>query len=89
MGTKPKDVAKWMLEKLNNEDVLSQEDAVFEIEKNFGAEFVYENDNGNSAINKNVLEAFRKITGDDVVWERGEKSWRFREPYDEPGRQQS
>lgn len=35
-----------------------------------GPEFIYENDNGNPAIDKRVLRAFRKASGDTVVWDR-------------------
>jgi hypothetical protein len=32
---------------------------------------VYENENGNLAINRQVLKEFRKLTEKTVVWERG------------------
>lgn len=82
------DVAKWMLDELKRVKYLYQETVVYDIESKFGAAFTYENDNGNLAIDKRVLAAFRKLTGDSVIWERGERLWRFREDHDEPGRQQ-
>ncbi|WP_420919872.1 DUF6953 family protein [Pectobacterium brasiliense] len=39
-------------------------------------------------IDKKVLNKFKKLTGDYVIWERGEKAWRKRTSYDKPGRQQ-
>ena len=54
----------------------------------FGDDFVYINENGNLAIEKKVLNVFRKLTDDSVVWSRGERMWRLREENDEPGRQQ-
>lgn len=84
----PRDVAEWMLEELNREDVLYQEPVVSEIEAKFGEEFTYTNENGNPAIDRRVLKAFRAITGDDVVWVREDFMWRKRASHDEPGRQQ-
>lgn len=43
--------------------------AVKGIEATFGAEFIYSNENGSKAIDKGVLEEFRRISDADVVWE--------------------
>lgn len=77
-----------MLDELRRTNTLYQEDVVFAIEEKFGEPFFYLNDAGNPAIAKSVLSAFRKLTEDTVVWERGERAWRMREPHDEKGRQQ-
>ncbi len=77
-----KDVALWMLEKLKRERTLYQETAVGEIAHIFGEKFVYDNRQGNPAIDKDVLTEFRKLTEDTVVWERGERAWRFRDDTD-------
>jgi hypothetical protein len=82
------DVAHWMLAQVEAEGSLYQEEAAADIEEMFGDVFVYENDNGNPAISRAVLKAFRQLSDDDVVWERGERMWRKRESSDEPGRQQ-
>jgi putative transposase len=58
------------------------------IAEQFGDTFVYTNENGSLSIDKKVLAAFRKLTGDSVVWQRAGRLWRMREPSDEPGRQQ-
>jgi hypothetical protein len=79
-------VAKWMASTLEAEGVLHQDDAVCEIERRFGAAFVYDSASGNLAINKKILSAFKKLTADWVVWERGERCWRLREEHDPPGR---
>jgi hypothetical protein len=83
------EVAKWMLDELNKVQYLYQQDAVYGIESMFGSAFVYLNDAGNPAIDRKVLAAFKKLTGESVIWERGERLWRKREQYDEPGRLQS
>lgn len=84
----PEDVAAWMLKELDRQKYLYQADVVYEIEKRFGEQFVYDNQNGNRAIDGRVLKAFRTLTGDTVVWERGQRMWRRREKYDEGGRRQ-
>lgn len=81
------DVAKWMLEQIG-ERPLYQDKAAWEIKKRFGDAFVYSNENGNPAIAKPVLNKFRRISGDNVVWSRGDYCWRRRHPRDKPGRQQ-
>jgi hypothetical protein len=87
--TTPKDVAQWMLEELKRETYLYQNMVVYDIEEKFGEEFTYINDNGNPAIDQRVLKEFRKLTEQTVVWERGERLWRLREDYDDPGRRQT
>lgn len=89
MVTTHDQVAQWMLAELKRVKYLYQETAVVDIASKFGDTFTYYNDNVNLAIDKKVLAAFRRLTGDSVIWERGERMWRFREEYDEPGRQQN
>lgn len=82
------DVAQWMFDEVNRRNSLDQETAAHQIQMKFGKEFIYENQNGNPAINKDVVTAFRKLTGNAVVWERGSREWRKRQSSDKPGRQQ-
>ncbi|MHB8380694.1 MAG: DUF6953 family protein [Acidimicrobiales bacterium] len=82
------EIANWMLEKVNTGENVYQEVLVFKIRDSFGDQFVYQNDNGNLAIDKRVLVAFGKVSGDAVVWERGGRLWRLRKSNDKPGRQQ-
>ena len=60
-----KDVAEWMFQKLEETGYLSQ-----------GSDFVCQNDNGNLAINKEVLKEFRNFIKDKFEWDRSEKAWR-------------
>ena len=85
----PRQVAEWMLDELRRVGILYQETAVYDIEQNFGEEQVYINQNGNPAISTKVLAEFRTLTGDSVVWNRGDRYWRFRRDFDQPGRQQN
>jgi hypothetical protein len=83
-----RDVAQWMLADLKRQEYLYQNEVVYEIGKRFGARFTYTNENGNLAIDQNVLKEFRQLTADNVTWERGERMWRFRKESDDPGRAQ-
>ena len=76
-----------MVAMINRSGYLYQDEAVFEISKHFGDDYLAVNDAGNSAIPKLVLKEFRKLTP-NVVWERGEKCWRIRTEGDEDTRQQ-
>ena len=83
-------VANWILKELEKQNgVLYQAEAASQIADLFGERFIYENDSGNACIDKQVLAAFRKLTGDSVVWSSGERLWRRRESGDEPTRQQN
>jgi len=82
------DVAQWMTNEIWQRKYLNQQDAASMIRKRFGAQFIYANPNGNWAINKLVLAAFRKLTGDEIVWSRSERIWRHRTPDDAPTREQ-
>ena len=81
------DVAKWLLEQVAK-DPLYQDEVTWKIRNKFGHDFLYTNENGNPAINKKVLDKFKKLSGDDVVWSRSERYWRKREPSDRSGRVQ-
>jgi hypothetical protein len=83
------DVAEWMAEKVLEDKSLYQNDAAPEIERRFGAAFVYLNANRNLAIKKDVLAIFNKLTKDNVVWSRRFHHWRPREKDDLPGRRQT
>jgi len=66
--TTPKEVAQWMVAQLEESDCLLQVEAVAGIEKMFGSEFVYLSDIGEKSIDRRVLNHFRTLTGEDVVW---------------------
>jgi len=83
-----KDVAQWLFDTVLDKKHLEQEVAVYNIKDEFGDDFVYTNDNGNLAIEKKVLNAFNKLSGDKVVWSRGEKAWMPRQKFHSPDRQQ-
>ena len=77
------DVAQWMLDELKRQQGwLAQDDAAASIAEKFGESFLHDNDNGNLAISREVLAAFRTLTSETVVWQRSERAWRWREPDD-------
>lgn len=82
----PRDVAIWMRAELDRVGQLPQSDAVEGIVRQFGPDFAYENENGNPGIDTRVLDAFSRITGNNVVWVRSEFRWRYRRQGDKPGR---
>ena len=49
-------VAAWMVEQLRGRRHLYQEQVAWEIRRLFGKSFVYNNENGNPAISKSILE---------------------------------
>ncbi len=82
----PGAVAEWMVSQFDFNGILDQHFAAHGISGQFGSDFVYINENGNLAIDRRVLRAFRDLTEEDVVWSRRERLWRRRESWDEPGR---
>ena len=78
--------AQWMASKLLQDSILYQQDAVVEIESQFGDDTVYFNDRGNPAISPAVLKEFKKLTEKNAVWNRAERYWRIRDTCDDPNR---
>jgi hypothetical protein len=81
-------VAKYMLARLRKESPLYQKQIVDDIKARFGERFVYINENGNPAIDREVLREFRELDEDKVVWVKGLGAWRWRREDDPPGLRQ-
>ena len=82
-----RDVAEYMVQALDTGNgELHQQDIVYDIERHFGPEFTYLNENGNPAIKPAVLKEFRKLTEGKVIWVRSERYWRWRTSEDGEGR---
>jgi len=82
------DVAEWMLSVIQEQGELTQNNAYYYINKQFGTGFTTVTNSGSPSIKGSVLTAFKKISAESVIWERGDKKWRKREFYDGPGREQ-
>ncbi|MDN4600741.1 hypothetical protein P5G61_05850 [Paenibacillus sp. F6_3S_P_1C] len=76
---KKKEIAQWLYDKILEEQVVFQYDAVREVEKKFGEKYIYVNDNGNKAIDKKITSAFRDINKDNLIeWDRYDFKWVLR-----------
>ncbi len=75
-----------MLRLLEKDTCLYQEDVVDYLVKNNANDMLKENSDGNLVLNNNILNAFKKVTEDNVVWVRSGFYWRYRVAEDEPGR---
>jgi len=80
------DITRWMLSELELQGCLYQDDVVDFIIKLKVEKFLRENSEGNQVLNTQVLNAFKKITKDNVVWVAPDFYWRFRVAEDEEGR---
>lgn len=87
MATSPRDVAEFMFQELQQMPKMArlrQHRLVRQVMSRFGDEYVYRNKNHNYAIAPSVLEVFRELTGDSIVWERSRQAWRHRRDSDPP-----
>jgi len=84
--SKVKEAAAWMVAEVQREGCLYQADAADYLHTYFGKACADENDTGGMSISMSVLIEFRGLTTKSVVWDRGEKCWRLREPGDGSGR---
>lgn len=80
------DVVSWMLKRLEKDTCLYQDDVVDYLVKNEANDLLKENTDGNVVLNNSVLNAFKKVTEDNVVWVRSGFYWRYRVAEDELGR---
>jgi len=81
-----KEIAEWMLIEYHKFERLNQNRIANQIRTHFGPEWVFRNRNGNFGIVKSVLNEFRRLTPEDVVWSRSGQFWRKRREHDPPGR---
>ena len=80
------DVAEWLNGFVDQNGAIKQSEAVAAIERLHGSQFTYVNQNGNRAIDRRVLQEFRRLTSGRVVWDRSLRGWRLRGPSDPAGR---
>ncbi|MGM8753287.1 DUF6953 family protein [Enterobacter sp. KB-280D8] len=81
------DVSSWMMSTLAKDGCLYQQDVVDYLVKQNNEQHLKENADGNQALSTRVINKFRVDSGDDVVWVKPEKYWRYRVPEDEEGRE--
>ena len=80
------EVSLWMKSQISKDGCLYQDDVVDYLIKAGEDSLLRENSDGNLVLDRRLLNEFRKITHDDVVWVKPDMYWRFRVPEDEPGR---
>jgi hypothetical protein len=71
---------------LEKDGCLYQDDVVDYLVKSGADSLLRENTDGNLVLQRKLLNAFRELTPDNVVWVKPDRYWRFRVPEDEPGR---
>ena len=71
-----KSVAEFMINEILEKGYVYQEYLVHDIQKKFGEEYVYVNENGNLAISKKVLNEFKKLKDvKGIEWDRSDRCW--------------
>ena len=78
--------SSWMKLQLEKDGCLYQDDVVDYLVKSGADSLRRENTDGNLVLQRKLLNAFRELTPDNVVWVKPDRYWRFRVPEDEPGR---
>ncbi|HBE5941961.1 TPA: ATP-dependent RNA helicase HrpA [Citrobacter freundii] len=72
---------------LMTDGCLYQQDVVDHLVKSGNEQHLKENADGNQALSTKVINAFRVESGENVVWVKPDKYWRYRVPEDEGGRE--
>ena len=81
-----KSTSEWMLAQLEKDSCIYQDDVVDFLVRAKCENLLKENADGNLVLSVPVLNAFKKLTPDNVVWVKPDRYWRFRVKEDEPGR---
>lgn len=80
------EVSLWMKEILEKDECLYQDDVVDYLVKSDENQLLRENSDGNLVLERKLLNFFKKLTTEDVVWVMPDRYWRFRVAEDEEGR---
>lgn len=72
---------------LKKNGCLYQQDVVDYLVKSDNEQHLKENADGNQVLSTKVISKFRVDSGDNVVWVKPDKYWRYRVAEDEPGRE--
>ncbi|TBL90061.1 ATP-dependent RNA helicase HrpA [Hafnia alvei] len=76
-----------MLDSLQKHGCLYQQDVVDYLVKEGNEQHLKENADGNQALSTKIINKFRVDSGEDVVWVKPDKYWRYRVAEDEDGRE--
>ncbi|MFA9321763.1 DUF6953 family protein [Salmonella enterica] len=80
-------VSDWMMLTLQKDGCLYQQDVVDYLVKEDNEQHLKENADGNQALSTKLINKFRVDSGENVVWVKPDKYWRYRVPEDEEGRE--
>lgn len=69
-----KEAARWMLAELESTGVLYQSVMM----SSLPTYLTHENSKGEWSISREVLQEFRSLTKDEVVWDKDDKCWRWK-----------
>ncbi|GGA34435.1 DUF6953 family protein [Paenibacillus physcomitrellae] len=75
MEVTAQEVAEWMVKEIRSTGTLYQTDAIEYVKAQFGEQFVFVNENGNTSLSKEVKKAFRKLHGGKIAWDRDGFFW--------------
>lgn len=75
MEVTAQEVADWMVKEIRSTGTLYQADAIEYVMTQFGEQFVFVNENGNTSLSKEVKKAFRKLHGGKIAWDRDGFFW--------------
>jgi predicted nucleotidyltransferase len=79
--------AQWMLTQLEREGCIYQDDVVDYLTRASATKLLRENAEGNEVLSSVLLNAFRALTENNVVWVKPHFYWRWRVDEDEDGRE--
>ena len=79
--------ADWMQAQIEQHGCLYQDDVVDYLVKLGNKDLLRENADGNLVVGRSLLDAFRKLNAETVVWVKSDFYWRTRVAEDEPGRE--
>lgn len=77
--TDAREIAEWIMAQIveRGRNRTYQRRLVPQIRELFGEEWLYKNHNNNWAIDRRVLKEFGPLKTRNVLWERGDQSWRI------------
>ena len=87
MALSLEDVSSWMMSTLARDGCLYQQDVVDYLVKENNEQHLNENADGNQVLSTKVINKFRVDSGENVVWVKPDKYWRYRVHEDENGRE--
>ena len=87
IGASKEEIAEWMFEEVRRKGKLYQWRAARYIHSAFDPKHVYTTKGGGLRIKSYILDAFKALTEEEVIWTG--KYWKLREPFDVPGKRRT